>query len=64
MHYEKNSFSDYLPRKWDSAIRVLGRDFCVPPVTINNIISTVVEMGINDNSVCYNRAWQMLFDVL
>ena len=57
-------YNDYLPKRWDSAIRVLGRDFCVPPVTINNIISTVVEMGIQDNSVCYNKAWQMLFDVI
>lgn len=57
-------YNDYLPKRWDSAIRVLGRDFCVPPVTVNSIITTVAEMGIDDNHANYQRAWKMLFDAL
>lgn len=57
-------YCDYLPKRWDKAIRKLGSQFCVPTNKINNIISSVRAMRIEDNDANYRRAWSMLFDLL
>ena len=57
-------YCDYLPKRWDKAIRKLGSQFCVPTIKINNIISSVRAMRIEDNDKNYQKAWRMLFDLL
>lgn len=59
-----NHHNDYLPRQWDSAIKKLGTQFCVPKGKIEKIIVSVKALEIDDNDVNYRRAWRMLMDAI
>lgn len=57
-------YNDYLPKRWDSAISTLGKQFCIPKAKVDRVISSVRAMRMEDNDRNYRRAWSMLMDLI